>query len=144
MLKLAIVPRYFRAVAVAAVVPGVLMAGLLAPSQAVANCCVGSPTLYVSSSGGTITASGSGYTQGGYVDVLERHCFWGICSGYAIVATTTANTFTYHCSGTVCQRVWGFTVQFPASPCYPSQDQYYAYDESSGATSNLTQQMTVC
>lgn len=143
MFKLAIVPRYFRALAVSAVVPGVLVAGLLAPAPAAANCCGSGPSIVVSSSGGTVTASGSGYTQGGTVDVLERYCF-GSCSGYYIVATTTANTFTYHCSGSVCQRVWVFTVQFPASPCYPLSDQYYARDEVTGADSNLTQPIVVC
>lgn len=149
MLKLAVVPRYFRVLAVASVVPGVLMAGLLAPSQAAANCCVSvSPTLVGPSVSGTaVTLSGGGYTPNGSVQITEYAIVPGVPGATPIVSyfTTTANLFHYVCHNGYCYRVYGdFYIQLPVSPCAPYEVEYEAKDLSSGVGSDWTYWQTLC
>ena len=149
MLKLAVVPRYFRTLAVAGVVPGVLMAGLLAPSHAAANCCVsGGPTLVGPSiSGTTVTLSGSGYTPNGSVQIREYAIVPGVpgATPKNSYFTTTANRFHYVCNNGSCYRVYGdIYVQLPASPCTPYEAEYKATDLSSGVKSDWTYWQTLC
>jgi hypothetical protein len=149
LLKLAAVPRYFRALAVAATVPGLLFAGLLAPSDAAANCCVsGGPTLIGPSiSGGTVTLSGSGYTPNGSVQIREYAYVPGN-PGYPIVDvtyTTTANGFHYVCSNGSCHRVYGdFYFQLGASPCSPYEAQFHAHDVTTNQSADWTYPQYIC
>jgi hypothetical protein len=144
VLKIAIVPRYFRVLAVAAAAPGLLVAGLVAPTPAAANCCVSGPTLTTSVSGGTVTAWGSGYTRGGLVRIQEEYCFWSACDGF-IAASTYANGFHYVCNGSSCYRVYGdISTQFSPSPCSPYSVRYLGQDLTSGAESNWTPWAVVC
>lgn len=144
MLKSALFPRYFRAVAIATVVPCLLMAGLLAPTPAAASCCVSGPTLTATVSSGTVTAWGSGYTPGGEVVIQEEYCFWSACDGF-IASTTFANGFHYVCNGGSCYRVYGdISTQFSASPCSPYSVRYLGYDETSRTSSSWTPWAVVC